>query len=80
MASVQRTPRDVIAETDAEYQRLATQHQQYEAALKSLSQSPFLNSDDLIEEIKLKKLKLRVKDEMERLAARIHGVRARHSQ
>jgi len=80
MASVQRTPRDVIAETDAEYQRLATQHQQYEAALKSLSQSPFLNSDDLIEEIKLKKLKLRVKDEMERLAARIHGARARHSQ
>jgi len=55
MASVQRTPRDVIAETDAEYQRLATQHQQYEAALKNLSQSPFLNSDDLIEEIKLKK-------------------------
>jgi uncharacterized protein YdcH (DUF465 family) len=80
MASVQRTPRDVIAETDAEYQRLAAQHQQYEAALKTLSQSSFLNSEDLIEEIKLKKLKLHVKDEMERLAARIHGARARHSQ
>ena len=80
MATAQRSPRDVIFETDAEYQRLAEKHQQYEAELKKLSQSPYLNSEDLIEEIKLKKMKLHVKDEMERLAARIHGARARHSQ
>jgi uncharacterized protein YdcH (DUF465 family) len=80
MATAQRSPRDVIFETDAEYQRLAEKHQQYEAELQKLSQSPYLNSDDLIEEIKLKKMKLHVKDEMERLAARIHGARARHSQ
>jgi uncharacterized protein YdcH (DUF465 family) len=80
MATAQRSPRDVIFETDAEYQRLAEKHQQYEAELQKLSQSPYLNSEDLIEEIKLKKMKLHVKDEMERLAARIHGARARHSQ
>jgi uncharacterized protein YdcH (DUF465 family) len=80
MATAQRSPRDVIFETDADYQRLAEKHQQYEAELQKLSQSPYLNSEDLIEEIKLKKMKLHVKDEMERLAARIHGARARHSQ
>ena len=80
MATAQRSPRDVIFETDAEYQRLAEKHRQYEAELQKLSQSPYLNSEDLIEEIRLKKLKLHVKDEMERLSTRIHSARARHTQ
>jgi uncharacterized protein YdcH (DUF465 family) len=80
MAAIQRTPRDVIIATDAEYQRLAEQHRQYEAELQNLSRSPFLNSEDLLEEIRLKKLKLHVKDEMERLAARIHPKRAGQAQ
>ena len=80
MASAQRNPRDVIFETDAEYQRLAEKHQQYEAELQKLSRSPYLNSEDLIEEIRLKKLKLHVKDEMERIAARVHSAGPRHSQ
>jgi uncharacterized protein YdcH (DUF465 family) len=75
MASAQRIPRDTLFETDAEYQRLAEQHRQYEAELQKISQSPYLNSEDLLEEIKLKKMKLHCKDEMERIAARI--VRAR---
>ena len=79
MATAHRAPRDVIFEADAEYQRLATKHQQYEAELQKLSQSPYLNSEDLIEEIKLKKLKLHVKDEMERIAAHFHSARARHT-
>jgi hypothetical protein len=79
MATAQRNPRDVIFEADAEYQRLAQQHQQYEAALQELFLSPYHNSEDLVEEIRLKKLKLRVKDEMERLASRIPDVRARHT-
>jgi uncharacterized protein YdcH (DUF465 family) len=80
MATAQRSPRDVIGETDAEYQRLAEQHQQYESQLQQLFRSPYLNSEDLIEEIRLKKLKLHVKDEMERIASRVHSARARHSQ
>jgi uncharacterized protein YdcH (DUF465 family) len=80
MATAQRSPRDVIGEADAEYQRLAEQHQQYEAQLQQIFRSPYLNSEDLIEEIRLKKLKLHVKDEMERIASRVHSARARHSQ
>jgi uncharacterized protein YdcH (DUF465 family) len=80
MATPQRSPRDVIGETDAEYQRLAEQHRQYDSQLQQLFRSPYLNSEDLIEEIRLKKLKLHVKDEMERIAARVHSARARHSQ
>jgi uncharacterized protein YdcH (DUF465 family) len=80
MATPQRSPRDVIFETDAEYQRLAEKHHQYEAELQKLSQSPYLSSEDLIEEIRLKKLKLHVKDEMERLAAQALSARARPTQ
>ena len=80
MATAQRSPRDVIFETDAEYQRLAEKHRQYEAELQKLSQSPYLNSEDLIEEIRLKKMKLHLKDEMERLSASVHSARAKHSQ
>jgi len=80
MAAIQRTPRDVVISTDAEYQRLAEKHRQYEAELQNLSRSPFLNSEDLLEEIRLKKLKLHVKDEMELLAARIHTSRAGQAQ
>ncbi len=80
MATAQRSPRDVIFETDAEDKRLAEKHRQYEAELQRLSQSPYLNSEDLIEEIRLKKLKLHVKDEMERIVAHFHSARARHTQ
>ena len=80
MATAQRSPRDVIGETDAEYQRLAEQHRQYDAELQKISKSPYLNSEDLLEEIKLKKMKLHCKDEMERIAARIQRARANYTQ
>ena len=80
MATAQRTPRDIPLETDAEYQRLAQQHQQYEEELQRISKSPYLNSEDLLEEIKLKKMKLHCKDEMERIAARIQRARANYTQ
>jgi uncharacterized protein YdcH (DUF465 family) len=80
MASVQRAPRDILLQTDAEYQRLAEQHQQYEAELQRISKSPFVSSEDLLEEIKLKKLKLHCKDEMERIAARIIRSRVDYTQ
>ena len=71
MASAQRAPRDVLLLADAEYQRLSEQHRQYDAELQRISKSPYLSSEDLLEEIKLKKMKLHCKDEMERMAARI---------
>src|SRR5260370_33926081 len=71
MASAQRAPRDVLLQTDAEYQRLAEQHQQYEAELQRISKSPYLNSEELLQAIELKQIKLHCKDEMERIAARL---------
>jgi uncharacterized protein YdcH (DUF465 family) len=80
MATAQRAPRDIVFETDAEYQRLAEQHSKYEAELHRISTSTFLSSEDLLEEIKLKKMKLHCKDEMERIALRIQRARAQYSQ
>jgi uncharacterized protein YdcH (DUF465 family) len=80
MASMARSPRDILLDTDAEYQRLAEQHAKYQAELHRISTSNYLSSEDLLEEIRLKKLKLHVKDEMELIAARIHARPAKHTQ
>jgi uncharacterized protein YdcH (DUF465 family) len=80
MASVTRAPRDILLETDANYQRLAEQHEKYETELRKISSSPYLNSEDLLEEIRLKKLKLHVKDEMELQAERIRRVKSQTTQ
>ena len=73
MATMARTPRDILLDTDAEYQCLAEQHAKYEAELQKLTSDPYLNSEHLLEEIKLKKMKLYCKDEMERIAARVRA-------
>ena len=80
MATAQRAPRDILLDSDAEYQRLAEQHSKYEAELQRISVAPYLSSEDLLEEIKLKKMKLYCKDEMERIALRIQRARAQYSQ
>jgi len=80
MASVQRNPRDILLDSDADYRRLAEQHQKLEAELQKILKAPYLSSEDLLEEIKLKKMKLHCKDEMERIAARVQRVRAHLTQ
>ena len=65
-----REVREQLLTSDAEFQRLAQEHSRYEAELEQLSHQPYLSSEDLILEITLKKKKLRVKDEMEKLLAR----------
>jgi uncharacterized protein YdcH (DUF465 family) len=80
MATLARNPRDILLDTDAEYQRLAEQHSKYDVELQKLTTAPYLSSEDLLEEIKLKKMKLYCKDEMERIAARIQRARAPYTQ
>jgi uncharacterized protein YdcH (DUF465 family) len=79
MAAIQRNPRDILLDTDADYQRLYQEHEKYDSELRRILKEPYLNSEDLIEEIKLKKLKLHCKDEMERIASRIERSRAQHA-
>jgi uncharacterized protein YdcH (DUF465 family) len=62
--------RERLMASDAEFQRLAQEHSRYEAQLEQLSKAPYLSSEDIIQQATLKKLKLRVKDEMEQLIAR----------
>ena len=76
MAAMQRNPREILLDTDADYRRLFEEHEHYEAELQRILKSPYLSSEDLLEEIKLKKMKLHCKDEMERIALRIQRSRA----
>lgn len=66
MPTLTREIREQLLTYDQEFQKLAQMHSEYEAQLRQLSQSPYLNLEDLQQEVTLKKLKLRVRDEMER--------------
>jgi hypothetical protein len=46
----------------AEIQRLLTEHQRYSLRLNELVTKPYLSSDEQLEEVRLKKLKLHAKD------------------
>jgi uncharacterized protein YdcH (DUF465 family) len=70
MAILPQNPREILLHSNPDYQRLAQEHSRYEAELERLSKNPYLSSEDLQEETRLKKLKLRVKDEMERFFSR----------
>lgn len=59
--------RDVLIASNEEFRRLVTEHSQYSQRLDSLVQKRFLSEDEKIEEVRLKKLKLRLKDQMESL-------------
>jgi uncharacterized protein YdcH (DUF465 family) len=45
-------------------QKLQEAHRRYSEKLEGFLQSPYLSAEDQMEEVRLKKLKLRVKDEM----------------
>ena len=47
-----------------EYRRLQEAHNQYAAELDHLEAKPFLSEAERLEEVRLKKLKLRLKDQM----------------
>ena len=50
------------AQLSAEIQRLLTEHQRYSLRLDALLNKPYLSSDEQLEEVRLKKLKLHAKD------------------
>ena len=62
--------REQLMANDPEYQRLSQEHARYAAQLDQLASKRYLNEQEQIEEIRLKKLKLRVKDQMEMLVQR----------
>jgi len=59
--------RDQLLASNDEFRRLADEHSQYSQRLDSLIQKKYLSEDEKLEEVRLKKLKLRLKDQMESL-------------
>jgi uncharacterized protein len=59
------TQRDQLMTDHEEFRRLAQEHTQYAKRLDSLIQKRYLSEDEKLEETRLKKLKLRLKDQME---------------
>jgi uncharacterized protein YdcH (DUF465 family) len=55
---------------DPQFRRLAEEHSRCELELEQIHNEMYLNSEDLIQEITLKKLKLHLKDEMELMVVR----------
>ncbi|HZL67320.1 MAG TPA: DUF465 domain-containing protein [Candidatus Limnocylindrales bacterium] len=59
--------RDQLLASNDEFRRLADEHSQYSQRLENLIQKKYLSEDEKLEEVRLKKLKLRLKDQMESL-------------
>jgi uncharacterized protein YdcH (DUF465 family) len=59
------TSNDALLTNHDEFRKLAQEHMQYSTRLDSLTQKRYLSEDEKLEEIRLKKLKLRLKDQMQ---------------
>lgn len=64
--SLEELKQELMANND-EYSRLANEHSEYKRRLEELYRQPRLTDADRIEEINLKKKKLSLKDQMERI-------------
>ena len=53
-----------LMETNEEYRRLAEQHSSYNRRIEELSARRFPTQEEQVEEMRLKKLKLHLKDKM----------------
>jgi len=61
------TAKDTLLTSHDEFRKLAQEHTQYSTRLESLTQKRYLSEDEKLEEVRLKKLKLRLKDQMENI-------------
>jgi len=64
------SPQDIrlhLMAIDEHFRELADQHKTYDEQLQQLTNRPYLSDQEKVEEIRLKKLKLRLKDEMEQI-------------
>lgn len=72
------TSRDQLLASHDEFRKLAQEHSQYSQRLDSLTQKRYLTEDEKLEEVRLKKLKLRLKDQMELIERAYREQAAQH--
>jgi uncharacterized protein len=70
MAITSHDIRQSLLASDVEFRRLAEEHSRCESQLEQLVNQHYLSSEDLSLEVTLKKMKLRLKDQMELIVAR----------
>jgi uncharacterized protein YdcH (DUF465 family) len=58
-----------LMENNEEFRKLAGQHSEYARKLEMLEALPHLTYDEQVEETRLKKIKLRLKDQMEAIVS-----------
>jgi len=66
--------REQLMASSDEFRRLANEHSNYAQRLEALSNKKYLSEEEKVEEVRLKKLKLRLKDEMESFQTRLQRV------
>jgi len=70
---MQLTPEELKAhllETDEDFRRIATEHCQYKKQLEAFGARPYLTQEEQVEETRIKKLKLKLKDQMQEMIDR----------
>lgn len=67
--TAQEIPADLMS-NDEEFRKLAQEHSRYDDQLRQLTRQPYLSSEDMLLEVQIKKLKLRLKDQMQQRIAR----------
>jgi len=59
--------RDYLLASNDDFRRLVQEHLQYSQRIETLSSKRYLSEEEQLEEVRLKKLKLRLKDEIRHL-------------
>jgi len=70
MENTQEELKAHLMNTDEEFRHLAEQHAQFHKQLEALEAKPHLTPEEELEEHRLKKLKLRLKDQMNAIMSR----------
>jgi uncharacterized protein YdcH (DUF465 family) len=70
--------RESLLASNEEFRRLAQEHAEYSQRLDSIGQKPYLSEDDKVEQVRLKKIKLRLKDQMQVLEQQYRQAHPEH--